>query len=182
MFCGYIFGAMGGATAGALMAVTGPGRAVVVPMAMYFGIQMGVFQTILHSQGSIENRTEDFDGGKWGGAVLGSALGALAAYPGLPTKSGLLACTGALTLAGASSITTYNHVCQVSDYFVRGIDRTTLITDSAACVGTLLVNSFAFSRLAPQLGKGFKPFVVGRAAIFLVVPPLVVQQLERTFQ
>lgn len=164
------------------MAMTGPGQAVVVPMAMYFGIQMGVFQTILHSEGSIENRTEDFDGGKWGGAILGSALGAIAAYPGLPTKSGLIACTGALTLAGASSITTYNHTCQVADYFVRGVDRTTLITDSAACAATLLVNSIAFWRLSPPLGKGFKPAVVGRAAIFLAVPPLVVQQLERTFQ
>jgi hypothetical protein len=175
---GYLFGALGGAAAGLLM---GPGVGSIMPMTIYFGLQMGVFETILHSEGANESRTPDLDIGKWGGAAFSSALGTMAAYPGLRTTSGLASCLGALTLAGTASIATYAHVCQVKGYLVDNQDFNTFRNDCLACGGTVLVNTFAFSRLAPPLGK-FRPIVVTRAIVFLAVPPLVVQSLERAFQ
>lgn len=182
---GYVFGAAAGATAGALIGLTGAGFGTVVPFGMLFGLQTGVFQTIVHSEGYVNNPTDvpaHIDKRMWGGAVVASTIGTLAAYPGLPTASGLLACTAGLSIAGAASIATRTHVGRTWDFLAHSTDHGTLRNDLIAGSATLLVNSAVFHRLAAPLGHAFKPLAVSRAAIFLFVPPVVVQSLERFYR
>ena len=182
---GYAFGAAGGLVAGSIMSVLrggSGGLALILPMTLFHAVQIGSFQSILHSKGAASSRTTDFDPAKWGGAAVCSAAGAFAAAPFLRPFS--MPAYVALTAAGAANITSFSHPSRLYSVAVGDLNTGMLGVDCAATFVTVLFNAVLFSRLKSSslLACQSRLVAAGQGIVLCAVVPSVVTHLERLLQ